>query len=302
MSQLPKLLITGASGFTGQHACSHFIKAGYEVTAVTRTDLNNPEVLVEQCDLTNEEAVRKLIKKVKPQYLLHLAGQNHVGHSWSEPISTLEANYNSTLNLIEALRLENPDCKTVIVGSALQFDPSNLSTLTHPYSFSKTLQVLVAQAWAKLYNLHIVIAKPSNLIGPGFSNGVCSIFAKRIIYMEENKRETVLNVNNLGAQRDFIDVRDAISAYEILLINGSSGEIYEISSGKSYSLKEVITRFQSLTSVDFQITSTESDFNEAKVKILPNKILNLGWKPTISIQSSLEDTLIFYRQNKKERS
>ena len=102
-----------------------------------------------------------------------LAGQNHLGLSWNDPVSTLEANFLSTLYLIDALRHENPNCKTVVVGSALQFEPNDMSTLTHPYSFIKTLQVQVAQAWANLYNLHIVIAKPSNLIGPGLSNRVC---------------------------------------------------------------------------------------------------------------------------------
>jgi len=294
--QLPNILITGASGFTGQHACSHFLKAGYQVIAATRSHFTHPDVLVEQCDLTNKESVRNLIKKTKPNYLLHLAGQSQVGNSWEEPISTLDANLMSTLYLLEGIRLEKPECKVVVVGSALQFDPSNLSTLNHPYSLSKTLQVLVSQAWAKLYQMQIVIAKPSNLIGPGFSNGVCSIFARRIVDMEENKEKTILEVNNLGAQRDFIDVRDAVSAYEILMTNGESGEIYEISSGKSYSLEDIITIFQTLTNVDFQIQS-QNRINETKLGISPDKIWDLGWKPTITIQSSLEDTLNFYRQN-----
>jgi len=297
MNRLPKVLITGASGFTGQHACRYFLKAGYEVIAVTRSDFNKPPgTLVVKCDLTKREAVRNLIKQARPQFILHLAGQNHVGRSWNDPISTLEANVNSTLHLIEAIRLEKPDCKTVIVGSALQFDPSNPSTLTHPYSFSKTLQILAAHAWEKLYNLHIVIAKPNNLIGPGHSNGVCSIFANKIVEMERNRGEAILEVNNLGAQRDFIDVRDAVSAYEILLAKGKSGETYNISSGHSYSLEDIITIFQSLTTVNFTIKSNENN-NEEKVDTPPYKALNLGWKPTIPIQSSLEDILNFYRQN-----
>ncbi|MFZ0446296.1 MAG: NAD-dependent epimerase/dehydratase family protein [Bacillus sp. (in: firmicutes)] len=297
MNRMPKLLITGASGFTGQHACRHFLKSGYAVTGVSRNHISNCQIQVEKCNLTDKKAVRNLVKKVQPQYLLHLAGQNHVGLSWNDPVSTLEANFLSTLYLIDALRHENPNCKTVVVGSALQFEPNDMSTLTHPYSFSKTLQVLAAEAWANLYNLHIVIAKPSNLIGPGLSNGVCSIFAKKIVNMEENKAQNVLEVNNLSAQRDFIDVRDVVSAYEILLTNGKFGEVYEISSGNSHSLKEVITRLKTLTTIDFQIKSQEYNLSEEKVAIPPNKVMKLGWKPTISLQSSLEDILDFYREN-----
>lgn len=297
MTQSPKLLITGASGFTGQHACNHFLKAGFDVIGVTRkNNLSDNEIKIESCDLTNKDEVIKLVKKTKPQYLLHLAGQNHVGHSWVDPISSLEANSMSTANLLEAIRQEKLACKIIIVGSALQFDLADLSTLTHPYSISKTLQVVIAQSWAYLYDMHIVIAKPSNLIGPGFSNGVCSIFAKKIIDMEGNNAEKILEVNNLNAQRHFVDVRDVISAYEILLTKGKTGEIYDIASSHSYSLEEVIKRFRTLTPVNFEVKTSISDQVEGKIETPLNKVLELGWKQTIPIESSLKDILEFYRQ------
>ena len=67
-----------------------------------------------------------------------------------------------------------------MVGSALQFDPHHITTLTHPYSLSKTLQVLIAQSWQILYNMHISIAKPSNLIGPGKSNVFVEFLQKKL--------------------------------------------------------------------------------------------------------------------------
>lgn len=297
MNSRPKLLITGASGFTGKHACHHFSNAGFEVIAVSRKILPNKHFQTECCDLTNKEDVKKLVKKAKPQYLLHLAGQNHVGQSWTDPISSIETNVMSTLYLIEALRHENPHCKVIVVGSALQFNPNQISTLMHPYSLSKTLQVVIAQSWEVLYNMPITIAKPTNLIGPGFSNGVCSIFAKRIVDMEMNKVEKAIQVNNLDAERDFLDVRDAVKAYELILTKGSTGETYDIFSGKSYSLREIINSLKSLTNVDFKTTSSTNDLKEEKVKNKPIKILNLGWKPSIPLERSLEDCLNFYRRN-----
>jgi GDP-4-dehydro-6-deoxy-D-mannose reductase len=300
MNQQLKLLITGASGFTGQHACNHFVKVGFDVTAIINNNTyENNDIHIERCNLTNKDEVNKLIKKIKPHYLLHLAGQNHVGQSWIDPISSVEANTLSTAYIIDALRQENPNCKIVVAGSALQFNPANMSTLTHPYSLSKTLQVLIAQSWAVLYNLHIVIAKPSNLIGPGFSNGVCSIFAKKIADMEMNKADKVLEVNNPNVQRDFIDVRDAVSAYETLLLRGESGEIYEIASGKNHSLKEIINRLKSFTNVKFKLKSQSNEILEQKAEIIPVKLMKLGWKPAFSFESSLLDILNFYRRNLK---
>ncbi len=296
MNRMPKLIITGASGFTGQHACRHFVKAGFDVTAMTRNNAVNEQVRTEHCDLTDKVSVRNIVKEIKPDYLLHLAGHNHVGESWLHPVSSFEANVLSTLYLIDALREENPSCKIVVVGSALQFDPQHITTLTHPYGLSKTLQVLIAQSWQVLYNMHISIAKPSNLIGPGKSNGVCSIFAKKIVDMEENKTDKVLEVNNLQAQRDFVDVRDAVRAYEIILTKGESGEIYEIASGKSCSLYDIITNYKLLTYVNFEIKSSD-DQKEEKVAIQLAKVMNLGWSPNIPLTSSLEDILNYYRQN-----
>lgn len=295
MSSLPKLLITGANGFTGNHACSHFAKAGFKVIAVVRNHAPAGLFQTELCDLTNKKAVTEMIKKVKPQYLLHLAGQNHVGESWIDPVSSLEANLLSTLYLIEALRHENPTCKIIVVGSALQFNPQEISTLKHPYSLSKTLQVLIAQSWAELYKLPIIIAKPSNLIGPGISNGVCSIFAKKIVAMEEGRTEKKLEVNNMYAQRDFIDVRDVVRAYEILFNKGQAGEVYDIVSGRSHSLEEVIKSFASFTNINFKIITLSQSKKEQPIKANPLKLKNLGWNPIIPFENSILGTLEFYR-------
>ncbi|PAK40214.1 NAD-dependent epimerase/dehydratase family protein [Peribacillus simplex] len=299
MNQQGKLIITGASGFTGRHACAHFLKSGFDITAVSRKKITiDKEIQGECCDLTNKKEVYSLIKMTKPQYLLHLAGQNHVGESWLDPVSSLEANSMSTAYLIDAVRKESPTCKILIVGSALQFDPTSISTLSHPYSLSKTLQVLIAQSWAVLYNMDIVIAKPSNLIGPGFSKGVCSVFAQKIVEMEMQKAEKVLEVHNLNVKRDFLDVRDAVKAYEILLKMGKSGEVYDVASGNNCSLGEIIEGYKSITSEDIEVKSHRHDLIEKNIEIDPNKLVHLGWKPRIPLESSLLAILNFYRRVK----
>ncbi|WHX64831.1 NAD-dependent epimerase/dehydratase family protein [Peribacillus frigoritolerans] len=301
MNQQGKLIITGASGFTGQHACAHFLKSGYDITAVSRKRMNiEGSIHAECCDLINGNDVYNLIKRTKPKYLLHLAGQSHVGESWSEPVSTLEANTMSTAYLIDAIRKESPDCKIVIVGSALQIDPSSISSIPHPYSLSKTLQVLIAQSWAFLYNMNIIIAKPSNLIGPGVSNGVCSIFAKKIAEMEKKGMEKVLEVENLEVKRDFLDVRDAVRAYDLLLTRGQPGETYDVASGNNHSLGEIIEGFRSVTTEDIKVNSQQNEKIENKVAIDPIKLMNLGWKPSIPLESSLMDILTFHRELKEK--
>ncbi|WP_455920430.1 NAD-dependent epimerase/dehydratase family protein [Priestia megaterium] len=295
MNQQPKLLITGASGYTGYHACEIFAKFGFDITAVVhKRPYINKGIKWEVCNLCNEEEIKNLITKVKPEYVLHLAGQNNVGDSWEKPIYSLEVNSMATAYLIEAIRQENPGCKILIVGSTLQFNSASSSSFNHPYGLSKTLQSLIAQFWATLYNMHIVIAKPSNLIGPGFTTGVCSNFAKKIVNMKRDGVKSVLEVSNLDYSFDFLDVRDAVRAYHVLLLKGESGEIYDVSSGKSKSLGEIINIFREITKVNFEVKSYQNSDKQKKVNISPLKLNKIGWQPTIPLKSSLKDTIDFY--------
>ncbi|MFF2753732.1 NAD-dependent epimerase/dehydratase family protein [Psychrobacillus sp. NPDC058041] len=299
MKRKARIMITGANGFTGLHACQYFKKAGYDVIAVSRelqTNILDERIHLEQCDLTDKHQVRNLIRKAIPDQILHLAGQNNVQDSWNEPITSLEANAMSTAYIIDSIRQENLPCKIIIVGSALQLDLRKSSLFQDPYSLSKTIQVLVAQSWESLYGMDIVIAKPSNLIGPGDSTGVCSILAKKVAEMELRGSERVLTVNNLFVQRDFIDVRDAIRAYEKLFDIGKSGEIYDISSGKPRFLKDITDALQNLSMVDFNIQTLQNNHEKIEVTT-PKKLLNAGWSPLISFEKSLEDILVYQREN-----
>lgn len=296
MKRRPKLVITGAAGFTGRHACRYFEKKGYEVIGITRmhcADLNITKQM--QCNLTKKDEVDEVIRQVHPDYILHLAAQNHVGNSWMDPVLTVETNVLSTLYLVEAIRKINPDCKIIIAGSVLQFDPQNFQTLPHPYSLSKTLQIMIAQAWEALYKVNIIIAKPSNLIGPGISNGICSILAKKIVEFEENKTEGILHVSNLNASRDFLDVRDAVRGYDVLLKRGETGEQYEIASGKALTIGEVIHYLKLNSKAEFEVQA-ESDEPGDFFRGNPEKIVQLGWKRQISFEESLMDILDFYRK------
>ena len=296
MTNKPKLLITGATGFTGLHALSHFQQAGYEVIGVSRdfSKIETNQFRLESCDLTDKNGVINLIKKNKPDSVLHLAGQNHVPTSWTNPIGTLEINAMSTAYLLEAIRLHSPACKVLVVGSALQFDVSDIKSLNHPYSLSKTLQVLVAQSWELLYKMNIVIANPSNLIGPGKSNGVCSLLARKVAEMEEQGAKKILEVNNLLTQRDFIDVRDAVRGYEILLTKGQSGSVHDITSGTPRYLKEITSTLQAISSIVFTVESAEDKLEEIVSKP-PSELLLENLPVLIPFKNSMEDILNYQR-------
>lgn len=284
----PTLLITGANGFTGYHAVRQ-LRKNYHVVGASRC--GNKETI--RVDLTNQHAVHEMVAKVKPDLILHLAGQNNVTLSWKEPAATIETNFLATLYLLEAARVHVPKCRIVVVGSALQTE----SAYPHPYSFSKSLQARLALTWGDLYDMSTLLAIPCNLIGPGRSKGICTLIANQLVEANES---TEIQLSNALAKRDYLDVRDAVRAYELLLEKGDVGKIYEIGSGRERTLEEVVGEFQKIT-----LTRVNVSYEERKPEVNDRSSLaairQLGWQPDISFETSLQDIMRYVKENEMKR-
>ncbi|MEK4916162.1 NAD-dependent epimerase/dehydratase family protein [Bacillus sp. FSL E2-8887] len=294
------LLITGVNGFTGRHAYQYFSKLGINVIPMFQTHsrtIKLPNSVV--CDLTKKTEVMNLIKRIKPDYVLHLAGRNSVLESWKNPLESMEVNIMGTSYLLESLRQEVPNCKTLILGSALQYDLTKSSIPPHPYSLSKTMQALIADAWGELMGSNIVIAKPSNLIGPGESTGICSLIGRKLVDIKMGKCEPIIEVNDLQDTRDFLDVRDAVAAYHVLLCEGEKGKKYNIGSGIKRSLLEVLNVYKEITNLDFRIRETNNVKSKDQYDLVLHDIRKHGWSPKIQFIDSLQDVLEYMRVSKE---
>ncbi|PAF19068.1 NAD-dependent epimerase/dehydratase family protein [Terribacillus saccharophilus] len=286
-----RILITGASGFTGRHAVQHFLDKGNTVDAVirnTKLDMNQEALHTHSLDLSDKAAVHKLMGDTKPDYVLHLAGENSVPASWETPFKSWQANVDSTLHLVEAVRALGLSARVVIAGSVLQDELSSAASPTHPYSLTKTMQTTVGLAWHNLFQVDVMIAKPSNIIGPGVSNGVCTLFAKQLRKLQESGKKD-FQIGNAAVTRDFIDVRDLVTAYETLFLEGTAGETYEITSGRWVSLGEILSLLRQVSSFDFTIQSETEEAMETKLPMKSEKIRALTWVPNRSLETSLAD-------------
>lgn len=289
------VLITGAGGFTGRHACRHFAAQGYSVAAaVRREDGEPPEGRLYVCDLTDKAEVRRLVEETAPRYVLHLAGRNAVADSWKDPLGCMEANLLSTLYLLEALR-GLADCRLLVAGSMLDFDLGDSPQPLHPYSLAKTMQVLTAQAWGFLFSQEVLVAKPSNLIGPGRSNGICGLLAARIARWEKGTDASVFRLSSWHERRDYLDVRDAVSAYRIILEAGQSGGVYPVCSGTMRTLGDLVITYRGLTSHTLPIEIGDTPPLPPPLPMDAALTQNLGWSPAIPFAQSLSDALDFYR-------
>ncbi|MDR0286921.1 MAG: GDP-mannose 4,6-dehydratase, partial [Clostridiales bacterium] len=249
-----KALITGISGFVGGYLGELLLNENFEVHGSCYGDSANvsPEngFILHELNLTDKGDVSNLLKSLKPDYIYALAAQSSTSLSWKQPDLTFDINIKGASYLLEAVREHVPECKLLLVGSSeeygiiedgfLSVDEKHELKPANPYAVSKIAQSMLGQIYAKAYGLNIVISRAFNHIGPKQGEKfVVSEFAKRIAEIEKGA-DPVMYVGNLDAKRDFTDVRDIVKAYRLLIENGISGEIYNVGSGKTYSINQIL--------------------------------------------------------------
>jgi nucleoside-diphosphate-sugar epimerase len=289
------ILITGANGFSGRHACKYFNSQGYKVTGLIRGPVEKglPWFTVTG-DLNYPEQIQSIIQRVRPDYVLHLAGKNSVAESWVQPAHYFESNVLGTINLLDALRVF-PSCRILIVGSMLRFEVTEDPAPGHPYALSKTLQQFTAKAWRHLFHQKILLAEPSNLIGPGFSTGICGLLARAIVKFERGEENKPFRLSSNTEERDYLDVRDAVSAYAVILEKGKDGETYSIGSGVLRSLGEIVAAFSQMIPRMLPLEIGDALQAEIPQPVSAQPLKQLGWQPVISFNQSLKDILDFNR-------
>lgn len=299
-----RVLVTGAGGFSGEHAVMHFRQAGWHVIGAVsrRTDREaaapqlGDEVIA--CDWTNRDDARRAIEEAKPDAVVHLAGLNAVGGSWADPAAYLMTNGMGTVHLLEAIRAAGRPCRVLVAGSMLRFRPSADSAAApaplHPYGLSKMVQVLVSQCWSTLYGLDVIVAEPSNLIGPGRSQGLCALLARYTAQTEAaeaaGEMAAPFRLSSRHERRDFLDVRDAMAAYEVLLRSGTGGSVYPVASGQFVTLEQLALQFTALANgkLAFEIGDSAAPSPEP---VDLSGIHALGWQARIPLAQSVGDAL-----------
>jgi GDP-6-deoxy-D-talose 4-dehydrogenase len=230
-----RMLVTGADGFTGVHFVKQAREAGYEVFEFN-------------ADLTNPLAVEEQVHAAAPDMVVHLAGISFVGHG--KPSAFYEVNVIGTLNLLDAiLKLPKPPIRILLASSANVYgncEQSPISEIQAPapvnhYAMSKLAMEHLAMTYAD--RLPLFIVRPFNYTGPG---QVESFVIPKIVAHFKH-RATLVELGNLTVEREYNDVRMVTDAYLKLLDKAALGEIYNICSGKTYTLHQVIDALVELT-------------------------------------------------------
>ena len=314
---MSKIFITGITGFVGSHLAELLLSKGHKVYGILRwrsktenIDHFKDKLEMFNADIRDSNSIQKVFRETDPDYCFHLAAQSFVLESWSSPLETISTNVLGTVRVLEAVRLLSPNCMVVIAGTSEEYGlvhpeetpikETNPLRPISPYGVSKVAVDNLGYLYYMSYKMRVVVTRAFNHSGPRrgevFST---SDFAKQIAEIETGKRKPVLHVGNLEALRDWTDVRDMVKAYWLAATECKAGEVYNICSGKAWTIRQMLEILLSYTNVQIEIQQDEDRMRPSDVPILLgncDKFKQITkWKQEIPFEQTLLDLLNYWR-------
>jgi len=299
-----KALITGINGFVGPYLKRCLLENNFEVDG---TDISAGEDVDYRVDLLDKGKIEDLITKIKPELIFHLAAQSSVKKSWENPELTTKINVEGTRNLLDAVLKAGINPKILTVGSGeiygttkkVPFKETSPLNPNSPYSKSRLAQEKLVRNYFDRFGINVIISRSFPHTGPSQSpTFVCSGFAKQIAEIEKGMLESI-KVGNLEAKRDYTDVRDMTKAYLFAIERCVSGEIYNICSGKAFSISSILDILTGLSNAKIKVEKDHTKMRPSDIPILLGDntkfIEQTGWKPEIPFEKTLKDILDYWR-------
>jgi GDP-4-dehydro-6-deoxy-D-mannose reductase len=293
--------------------------AGAEGPARLFPALSMPDKAVyRQCDLRNAEAVNELVRGLEPQAVFHLAAQSSAAESFEDPKGTLEVNVFGTLHMLEAMKMlarssspAGEPRKFLSVGSSDEYGQRSPEEMplgedtpvepVSPYAVSKTAQTMLALQYCKAYDLDVIVTRSFSHTGPGQTvRFALPSFARQCAEIKTGSREPVMRVGNTDVIRDFLDVRDVVRAYRLLIEKGTPGRIYNICSGSGLKIAEALDTLIEKTAVSIRIETDPDLLRPVDVPVLIGNnerlLADTGWNATISTDEMLGDLAMYWER------
>lgn len=278
--------MTGGAGFVGRWLAQHLEDEGDEVTVLGRRDL----------DVTDHSAMLELVAELLPDACYHLAAVTFAPDARADPVHAFDVNIMGTVAVLDAIRAEAPRCRVLIPSSAEVYGAPSAEELPlvedrslrplHPYAASKAAQEALAQSYHAAYGIDAVIARTFNHIGPGQRADfvVASLVSQAL-------SGGPIRVGNLDVARDFTDVRDVVRAYRLLVVHGAPGLPYNVCSGTSVSIRQVVEELRVIMGAEIETVTDPSRVRVSdppEIRGDPTRLKRAtGWQPEISLTDTL---------------
>lgn len=301
------MLITGITGMIGSHFRTIAEENGYEVYGIARSSSASRQSVLQdehifRSDIMDQAALTQIIKKVKPDVVIHMAAQAFNGMSWQMEEITHQTNILGTHSLLSACREHVPKAKILLACSSAEYgefetkdcplkETQPLRPIT-PYGVSKVATENLGFQFAKNYSMKIYLPRLFIHVGTGHPPATAiQNFARQLALISLGKLKPEMKVGTLETARDFIDVRDGVSAMMLLLESNLYGQPVNICTGNAYKISDILKKLSTIAKVRVKISQEKSLLRPSDEPLLvgDNSLLrSLGWKQKYTIDETLE--------------
>lgn len=311
---MKKVLIFGVSGFVGRYLAEEFLSHNYLVIGSDQE--KNPslpkDVSFISADILDEQAVIEIIRNLQPDIVVNLAAISSVGASWGIPQTTITVNVIGALNILEATRKFNTNCKVLFIGSSEEYVISKYPMsedreldATNPYGISKVTQEQFAKMYRDYYKMKVYCVRAFNHTGVGQKESfVLPSWCKQVAEIEKSGKPGTIKVGNLSVQRDFCHVKDIVRAYRLVVESNECGIVYNIGSGKAYKLEEMLKYIISLCSQEIYVEIDKDRFRPSDQPVIccDHSLITsqLGWEPEFTVFDALKELFEMYKDQEVE--
>ncbi|MDH4211198.1 MAG: GDP-mannose 4,6-dehydratase [candidate division WOR-3 bacterium] len=299
------VLVTGSEGFVGSHLIKALDESKYDVVGTCLPQLLPKKGKYVALDILNLDLTVEIFKQYDPDIVFHLAAISSVAKSFRDRPIAYSTNIVGTANLLEAAKSLNKEmqfyfastCEVYGGGECLSEDASIV--LKNPYAISKYAAELICADYQS-DGMDCIILRPFTHTGPGQAESfVLPTIAKQISEIEKGKRAPLIELGNIEAKREFLNINDIVGAYVLTLEKCVGKETYNIASGIGYTISELVGVFAALSKKNFKLKVNPTKIRKNDIPILLGdgaKFSRLtGWSPKVKIEKTIEDILNYWR-------
>ena len=293
-----KILVTGASGFIGSHLCRDLIKLKAQVYGVSRQEPKKLDSSIQwrQGDVSDSRFVDKLINKIRPQLIFHLASYVVGLRDLDAVRPTFHSNLLSAINLLVACTYTGCE-RIILIGSQEEPEDGGTQAIpSSPYAAAKWAASSYARMFHALYQTPVAIARIFMVYGPGQND-----LQKLVPYVTLSVlRKESPKLTSGERQVDWIYVEDVVEGLIAMAqTKNIEGCKIELGSGKLRSIKDIVERLVRI--IDREITPlfgniADRQMEQIRVADIADTYEKIGWKPKISLEEGLERTVAWYKQ------
>lgn len=265
-----RVLITGASGFTGRYMVSELHSQQCHVIALGSREGRGGADESHVADLRDEEALASVMRDARPDVIVHLAALAFVGHGSVEEFYSV--NLMGTRNLLSSVERAGLPLDRMLLASSANIygnaaegmlDEETPPAPANDYAVSKLAMEYVAGLWKD--RLPITIVRPFNYTGVGQAEQ----FLVPKIVSHFARRAAVMELGNLEVSRDFGDVRAVVSAYrQLLQTPEAEGRVVNVCSGRGHTLADIVAKCEALTGHALEVRVNPAFVRANEVKVL----------------------------------